>query len=140
VKRSQRIRRLTSRIFWALLFIAFSGKAAPGTPQEKRQAQPANPQGLTLQAARKIKFSTDEGTWISLDVSSDGRQILFDLTGRLYTPGVDAGDALPITSGFSFESQPKFSPGGKQIVFVSDRSGAQNDSSCRSRSRPKRNH
>ena len=140
MKRSQRIRRLTSRIFPALLFIAFSGTAAARTPQEKRQAQPTNPQGLTLQAARKIEFSTDEGTWISPDVSSDGRQIVFDLPGRLYTPGVDGRNALPITSGFSLESQPKFSPDGKQIVFGSDRSGAQNDSSCRSRSRRKRNH
>ena len=36
------------------------------------------------------------------------------------------GEAKRIIGGFSFESQPRLSPDGKKIVFVSDRSGAEN--------------
>ena len=118
--------RFHFRILSALLFIAVLGAAGAQSAQEKHEGQPAKKDGLTLQAARKIEFSTDEGTWISLDVSSDGQAIVFDLAGHLYTLGIDGGNAVPITSGFSFESQPRFSPGGKQIVYVSDRSGADN--------------
>ena len=42
--------------------------------------QPAT-EGLPLEPERKIEFTTDEGTWISLDVSRDGKTILFELQG-----------------------------------------------------------
>jgi imidazolonepropionase-like amidohydrolase/Tol biopolymer transport system component len=118
--------RSASRIISALLFIAVPGKARAQSPHAKQEASPVKQDGLTLRAARKIEFSTDEGTWISLDVSSDGRKIVFDLTGHLYVLSIEGGKAVPITSGFPFDSQPRFSPDGKQIVYVSDRSGAQN--------------
>ncbi|MCU1242721.1 MAG: amidohydrolase [Candidatus Acidoferrum typicum] len=118
--------RLAWRIISSLLFISVTSKAAAQSPREKKEAQPAKQDGLSLQAARKIEFTTDEGTWISLDVSGDGRTIVFDLVGHLYTVGIGGGTAMPITSGFSFENQPRFSPDSKQIVYVSDRSGADN--------------
>ena len=34
--------------------------------------------------ARDIEFDTDEGTWISVDVSPDGKKIVFDLLGDIY--------------------------------------------------------
>src|SRR5690606_19656228 len=36
------------------------------------------------------------------------------------------GDARPLTSGMAFDSQPRFSPDGRRIAFVSDRSGGEN--------------
>ncbi len=82
--------------------------------------------GLTLNPTRKVEFSTSEGTWMSLDVSPDGKTILFDLVGHLYELPISGGTGKAITSGLSFDSQPRFSPDGKKIVYVSDRSGADN--------------
>jgi Tol biopolymer transport system component/imidazolonepropionase-like amidohydrolase len=83
-------------------------------------------EGLPLKTDKKIEFTTDEGTWMSLDVSSDGKTIVFDLLGDIYTVPTSGGEAKRIMGGLSFESQPKVSPDGKKIVFISDRSGAEN--------------
>ena len=63
---------------------------------------------------------------MSVDVSPDGRTLVFDLLGDLYTLPVEGGTATPLLTGPAFESQPRFSPDGTEIVFVSDRSGGQN--------------
>src|ERR1700745_4287116 len=34
---------------------------------------------LPLKTTRKVNFTTDEGTWMSIDVSPDGKQIVLDL-------------------------------------------------------------
>src|SRR4030095_9906909 len=81
---------------------------------------------LPLKTDKKIEFTTDEGTWMSLDVSPDGKTIVFDLLGDIYTVPSSGGEAKRIMGGLSFESQPKLSPDGKKIVFISDRSGAEN--------------
>src|SRR5207253_450210 len=39
------------------------------------------PRGKT----REIDFTTTEGTWMSADLSPDGRWIAFDLLGHIYT-------------------------------------------------------
>jgi Tol biopolymer transport system component/imidazolonepropionase-like amidohydrolase len=88
-------------------------------------AQSAKP-GLPLRSARTLEFTTDEGTWMSVDISPDGRTLVFNLLGHLYTLPITGGEAKQITSGFSFNSQPKFSPDGKKIAFISDGGGAEN--------------
>ncbi|MDH5235372.1 MAG: amidohydrolase, partial [Gemmatimonadota bacterium] len=84
------------------------------------------PETLPLKAARTHTFTTTTGTWLSLDVSPDGQQIVFDLLGDLYTLPIAGGKATRITSGMGYDAQPRFSPDGKRVVFVSDRSGGEN--------------
>lgn len=62
---------------------------------------------------------------MSLDVSPDGRNLIFDLLGDLYTIPIAGGSATRITSGPAMDAQPRYSPDGKSIVFASDRSGAE---------------
>jgi hypothetical protein len=81
---------------------------------------------LPLVPSRKIEYTATEGTWLSLDVSPDGKSIVFDLVGHIYVLPIAGGEAKATTSGLSFDSTPRFSPDGKKVVYVSDRSGADN--------------
>ena len=48
---------------------------------------------------KQVALDLDEGTWMSLDVSPDGKQIVFDLLGDIYVMPAAGGDARPITRG-----------------------------------------
>src|SRR5437660_4948458 len=93
--------------------------------QDTRQ-DPKKKPGLPLKPERKLDFTTDEGTWLSLDISPDGKTIAFDMLGDLYTLPIAGGEAKTITTGLAFDGQPKFSPDGKHIAFTTDRDGADN--------------
>ncbi|HRP86975.1 MAG TPA: amidohydrolase family protein [Gammaproteobacteria bacterium] len=96
----------------------------PAFEQADAVGQPG--QTLPMAPGRRIAFDTDQGTWLSPDVSPDGRRIVFELLGDLYTMPAAGGTARAITRGLAFDSQPVFSPDGRRIAFLSDRSGAEN--------------
>lgn len=75
---------------------------------------------------KEATFSTDEGTWLNLDVSPDGKTIVFDLLGDIYKMPFGGGEAQLLRGGLPFEVQPRFSPDGKKILFTSDAGGGDN--------------
>lgn len=81
---------------------------------------------LPLEPKRKINFTTDTGTWMSLDVSPDGQTIVFDLMGDIYSIPISGGRATTLTAGIQYDVHPRFSPDGKSLVFISDKSGSDN--------------
>src|SRR5215211_2040025 len=118
---AHQIARLTRTMAFSLLSVA--AVAAPLMAQ--RGAGPsASGGGLPLVPTRPLKFTTDEGTWMSIDVSPDGRTLVFDLSGDLYTLPIAGGKATRVTDGLPFDAQPRWSVDGKKIVFVSDRDGS----------------
>jgi len=81
---------------------------------------------LPLESDRTVHIKSTEGTWMSLDVSPDGKTIAFDFLGDIYLLPFGGGKAERFTSGLAFDSHPKFSPDGKHLLFISDRSGGEN--------------
>jgi imidazolonepropionase-like amidohydrolase/Tol biopolymer transport system component len=101
----------------ALLFVL------PAGAQAKEPAwDVAAPPG----AALSVPIDVQQGTWMSLDVSPDGKTIAFDLLGDLYLLDMAGGQARSLTSGLPWDMQPRFSPDGSKVAFTSDRGGGDN--------------
>ncbi len=77
---------------------------------------------------RDINFDTQEGTWMSADISPDGRWVVFDLLAHIYRVPVAGGKAECLTqaSGAALNFHPRYSPDGTTIAFISDRKGQNN--------------
>ena len=77
---------------------------------------------------RDIDFTASEGTWMSADLSPDRTWIVFDLLGHLYRMSVTGGQAEALTqnSGVALNFQPRISPDGRHIAFITDRRGQYN--------------
>ena len=103
---------------------AEGGKEATPEPAEKKEEKwdVNNPPGPSTEVA----IDVTEGTWMSLDVSPDGKEIAFDLLGDLYVMPIGGGEARALTQDIAWQMQPRFSPDGKTIAFTSDQGGGDN--------------
>lgn len=104
----------------ALVLVALSASPAAGQAPWDTTA----PRGVV----RELDFKVSEGTGMSVDISPDGKWLLFDLLAHVYRVPVGGGEAEALTqdSGVALNYHPRYSPDGKSIVFVSDRSGQTN--------------
>ena len=97
-------------VFALLNAVLYSGRAVAAnaqakekpkdnaTEKQKKEEPKKKVQGLPLEPDRTIEFTTDEGTWLSLDVSPDGKTIVFELLGDIYTLPIGGGEAKAITT------------------------------------------
>ena len=111
------------RLALATLPLLASLAAAQGAPPDTSW-DVTKPRGRT----REIAFTATEGTWTSVDVSADGRWVVFDLLSHVYRMPAAGGEAQALTQGSGIASnfQPRISPDGKSIAFISDRKGQYN--------------
>ena len=72
-----------------------------------------------------FRASLDEGTWISVDVNARGTTIAFDLLGDLYVMPIAGGAATRVTEGPAWDQDPRWSPDGRSLMYVSDVGGNQ---------------
>lgn len=86
-------------------------------------AQNYNNEKLPIKVNRTISFSTTVGSNMSVDISPNGEEIVFDLLGDLYTIPIKGGVARQLTRGIAINSRPAWSPKGDKIAYISDASG-----------------
>ncbi len=110
---------------WGFAMVVLAGMLAMGMSPETPDGSEAELK-LPLEPVRVIEWTTNEGTWVSVDISPDGQTIVFDLLGDIYTVPARGGTARALTRGMAWDSQPRFSPDGQWIAFLSDRSGSDN--------------
>src|ERR1700744_1229679 len=75
---------------------------------------------------KKVPLTLTEGTWMDVDVSPDGKTIVFDLLGDIYSMPLAGGKATLLAGGKAWEVQPRYSPDGKLISYTSDKDGGDN--------------
>ncbi len=107
-------------LFASCLFSIISVRAQ--TPKDATKWDVEKYKGAT----KTFNITTDEGTWMNLDVSPNGQEIVFDLLGDIYKMPITGGTAKLLSGGIAFDVQPRFSPNGKYISYTSDKNGGDN--------------
>ncbi len=114
----------------ALLPLLSASLCAQTTATHGNSTAAASPSKWNVNQApgpsRHVDIDIRSGTWMSLDVSPDGKTIVFDLLGDLYLLPISGGEARALTHSVAWEQQPRFSPDGKQIAYQSDAGGGDN--------------
>ncbi|MGS0695806.1 amidohydrolase family protein [Shewanella sp. 0m-4] len=106
---------------YAAIALSFS---TPTIAEEEKQAWQVNaPANAPLE---QVKIEVNEGTWMNVSVSPDGKHVVFDLLGDIYQMPIAGGEATPLAEGIAWQMQPVYSPDGKYIAFTSDEDGGDN--------------
>lgn len=127
------IRELTPVLLCALgLVLSSAAQAKPDaepakakTTEAKNKKEPWDVEQPKV-ASRSQTIDVKTGTWMSLDLSPDGKKIVFDLLGDLYVMPIKGGEAKALTNTLAWDMQPRFSPDGRWIAFTSDQGGGDN--------------
>ncbi|MXV15400.1 amidohydrolase family protein [Hufsiella ginkgonis] len=110
------MRKITCLLLLSIPAFLFSVHAQPAKWNVEKPSGPS----------KSVSFNTDEGTWMNLDVSPDGKDIVFDLLGDIYKIPAAGGKAALLAGGLAFEVQPRYSSDGKYISYTSDKDGGDN--------------
>lgn len=115
--------QLCSALFLTLCSVASMGAEASKDVADAKKKWDVNAPAGT---GSTVNIDTRTGTWMSVDVSPDGKQIVFDLLGDLYLLPIEGGEAKALTHSIAWEMQARFSPDGKQLTYMSDAGGGDN--------------
>jgi len=120
-------KHLKKSLIAASLAFIFAGAPAIAADKKETKEEKASwsvnaPQGEFIDAS----INVTSGTWMNIDVSPDGKTIIFDLIGDIYSMPISGGEAKPLMTDIAWQMQPTFSPDGKYIAFTSDENGGDN--------------
>lgn len=108
-------------LFALPLLLALTGPAHAATPAGAEGDDPPwkveDPHG----DVHSVEIDVREGTWMSVTVHGD--RIVFDLLGDLWSIPMAGGEATRLTAGAAWDAEPRFSPDGSRIAYVSDAGG-----------------